>query len=92
MTDGLLKLHSNLHPLDGRDPVRRHEERWADERHSVDDLFYIVRTLMPYGRPATLSQQEYIDIIAYLLMMNGYPAGAQALPWIRACSAHNNMA
>jgi hypothetical protein len=56
------------------------EERWADERHSVDDLFYIVRTLMPYGRPATLSQQEYIDIIAYLLMMNGYPAEAQSLP------------
>jgi hypothetical protein len=23
--------------------------RWADDRHSVDDLFYIVRTLMPYG-------------------------------------------
>ena len=56
------------------------EERWADERHSVDDLFYIVRTLMPYGRPATLSKQEYIDIVAYLLMMNGYPAGAQSLP------------
>ena len=56
------------------------EERWADERHSVDDLFYIVRTLMPYGRRATLSQQEYIDIIAYLLMMNGYPAEAQSLP------------
>jgi S-disulfanyl-L-cysteine oxidoreductase SoxD len=56
------------------------EERWADEKHSVDDLFYIVRTLMPYGRPATLSKQEYIDIIAYLLMMNGYPAGVQALP------------
>jgi|SRR5215467_5569289 len=56
------------------------EERWADEKHSVDDLFYIVRTLMPYGTPATLSKQEYIDIVAYLLMMNGYPAGAQALP------------
>jgi hypothetical protein len=56
------------------------EERWADEKHSVDDLFYIVRTLMPYGRPATLSKQEYIDIVAYLLMMNGYPAGTQALP------------
>ena len=56
------------------------EERWADEKHSVDDLFYIVRTLMPYGRPATLSKQEYIDIVAYLLMMNGYPAGVQALP------------
>lgn len=56
------------------------EERWADEKHSVDDLFYIVRTLMPYGKPATLSKQEYIDIIAYLLKMNGYPAGAHALP------------
>jgi cytochrome c5 len=56
------------------------EERWADEKHSVDDLFYIVRTLMPYGRPATLSKGEYIDIVAYLLLMNGYPAGAQELP------------
>lgn len=46
----------------------------------MDDLFYIVRTLMPYETPATLSKQEYIDIIAYLLMMNGHPAGAQALP------------
>ena len=54
--------------------------RWADQRHSVDDLFYIIRTLMPYGQPATLSKQEYIDIIAYILMVNGYPAGAQPLP------------
>ena len=54
--------------------------RWADERHSVDDLFYIIRTPMPYGQPATLSKREYIDIIAYILMVNGYPAGAQPLP------------
>ena len=54
--------------------------RWADDRHSVDDMFYIIRTLMPYGQPATLSKQEYIDIIAYILMVNGYPAGAQPLP------------
>ncbi|MBV8459241.1 MAG: cytochrome c [Acetobacteraceae bacterium] len=54
--------------------------RWADDHHSVDDLFYIIRTLMPYGQPATLSKQEYIDIIAYILMVNGYPAGAQPLP------------
>ena len=56
------------------------EVRWEDEKHSVDDLFYILRTLMPYENPATLSKQEYIDIDAYLLMMNGHPAGAQALP------------
>jgi cytochrome c len=54
--------------------------RWADDHHSVDDLFYIIRTLMPYGQPATLSKQEYIDIIAYVLMVNGYSAGAQPLP------------
>ena len=54
--------------------------RWADDHHSVDDLFYIIRTLMPYGQPATLSKPEYIDIIAYILMVNGYPAGAQPLP------------
>jgi mono/diheme cytochrome c family protein len=53
--------------------------RWADEKHSVDDLFYIVRMLMPYGQPATLSKQDYIDIVAYILMMNGYPAGDRAL-------------
>ena len=56
------------------------QARWADEKHSVGDLFYIVRTLMPYGQPATLSKREYIDIIAYVLMMNGYSAGTRALP------------
>ena len=53
--------------------------RWADDYHSVDDLFYIIRTLMPYGQPATLSKHEYVDIIAYILMVNGYPAGAEPL-------------
>src|SRR5215813_6668034 len=53
--------------------------RWADDHHSVDDLFYIIRTLMPYGQPATLSKQEYIDVIAYILMANGYPATAEPL-------------
>ena len=70
--------------LEGRSSVplsgATFQARWADEKHSVGDLFYIVRTLMPYGQPATLSKHEYIDIIAYLLMMNGYPAGARALP------------
>jgi S-disulfanyl-L-cysteine oxidoreductase SoxD len=70
--------------LEGRSSVplsgATFQARWADEKRSVGDLFYIVRTLMPYGQPATLSKPEYIDIIAYVLMMNGYPAGARALP------------
>jgi cytochrome c len=67
-------------------------EARAGEKHSVDDLFYVVRTVMPYGKPATLSKQEYIDIIAYLLMMNGHPAGAQALPLDPSVLGHNNKA
>jgi hypothetical protein len=47
---------------------------------------------MPYGKPATLSKQEYIDIIAYLLMMNGHPAGAQPLPLDPSVLGHNNKA
>jgi hypothetical protein len=47
---------------------------------------------MPYGKPATLSKQEYIDIIAYLLMMNGHHAGAQALPLDPSVLGHNNKA
>lgn len=73
---GLMLEGRNSVPLSGA----TFQARWADEKHSVDDLFYIVRTLMPYGQPATLSKQEYIDIIAYILMMNRYPAGARALP------------
>ena len=73
---GMMLEGRNSVPLSGA----TFQARWADENHSIDDLFYIVRTLMPYGKPASLSKQEYIDIIAYILMINGYPAGAQALP------------
>lgn len=54
--------------------------RWADGQHTVDDLFYIVRTQMPYSEPGKLSRQQYIDVIAYVLKVNGYPAGDGELP------------
>jgi len=73
---GMMLEGQNSTPLSGA----TFQVRWADEKHTVDDLFYIVRTLMPYGQPATLSKQEYVDIVAYILMMNGYPAGDRALP------------
>ena len=73
---GMMLEGQNSVPLSGA----TFQVRWADEKHTVDDLFYIVRTLMPYGQPATLSKQEYVDIVAYILMMNGYPAGDRALP------------
>ncbi|MFN7928410.1 MAG: PQQ-binding-like beta-propeller repeat protein, partial [Blastocatellia bacterium] len=47
---------------------------------SVDDLFFITRTQMPYGAGGSLSQQEYIDIVAHLLRANGHRAGERELP------------
>jgi len=49
--------------------------RWADGQHTLDDLFYIVRTQMPYSAPGSLAKQQYVDVIAYVLKMNGYEAG-----------------
>ena len=54
--------------------------RWADLEHSVDDLLYITRTLMPYSDPGSLSKHEYLDIVTYILKVNGYPAGSSDLP------------
>ncbi len=49
--------------------------RWEDGSHSLDDLYYIVRTLMPNTAPGSLSKAEYADVVAYILQVNGYPVG-----------------
>jgi len=54
--------------------------KWEDGKHTVDDLYYIARTSMPYSAPGKLSKQEYIDVIAYVLKVNGYRAGELELP------------
>src|SRR5262245_12414520 len=55
-------------------------DRWARGDKTVDDLYYITRTQMPFGAGNTLSRQQYIDTVAYLLKVNGYKAGARELP------------
>jgi mono/diheme cytochrome c family protein len=46
----------------------------------VFDLFDLLRATMPDENPGTLSNQEYIDIVGYMMKLNGVPAGATALP------------
>ncbi len=29
--------------------------KWADGKHSIDDLYFVIRTQMPYGAPGTLT-------------------------------------
>jgi quinoprotein glucose dehydrogenase len=51
--------------------------RW--EGLSVGALFQRIRRTMPQSRPQSLSDNTYIDIIAFLLDANGYPSGQRHL-------------
>jgi PQQ-dependent dehydrogenase (methanol/ethanol family) len=57
----------------------RFTSKWADGKHTVDDLYFVIRTQMPYGAPGTLTDQQYIDIVAFVLQGNGYQPGSKAL-------------
>lgn len=55
--------------------------RWEDGKHTLDDLFFIVRSLMPNNAPGSLTKAQYADVVAYILKVNGYPAGdAELIP------------
>jgi mono/diheme cytochrome c family protein len=46
----------------------------------VEALFEHISTKMPQNRPGSLSAQEYIDVVAYMLQLNRRPAGDRELP------------
>lgn len=52
----------------------------AWDGRSVDDLFQLLRTTMPQDDPGGLSSGEYVGVIAYILELNGFPAGSTQLP------------
>ena len=52
--------------------------RW--QGRTAGDLFDKTRTTMPTGAPASLSQQQYLDITAYLLQVNGIVAAKELSP------------
>jgi mono/diheme cytochrome c family protein len=51
---------------------------WNNRR--VFDLYDILVNTMPLDDPGSLSEQEYVDVVAYILQINGHPAGKAALP------------
>jgi S-disulfanyl-L-cysteine oxidoreductase SoxD len=42
-------------------------------------LFEIIRTRMPEDNPGSLTRRQYVDMLAYILELNGMPAGEQEL-------------
>lgn len=52
-------------------------EGWEGE--SAYDLFDQLRNTMPEDAPGSLRTKEYVAIVAYLLELNGVPAGSEEL-------------
>jgi mono/diheme cytochrome c family protein len=48
-------------------------------RYKVGDIFTIVSQNMPATQPGSLPHETYVDIMAFLLQQNGYPAGDKPL-------------
>ncbi len=43
--------------------------------YSAGDLFERIRSTMPVTGPGSLSAQDYVDVLAYILSANKFPAG-----------------
>jgi S-disulfanyl-L-cysteine oxidoreductase SoxD len=52
--------------------------RWAGR--SILTLYDTIRLTMPYNAPAGLSREQYSDIVASMLRLNGAPPGDVPLP------------
>lgn len=48
-------------------------EAWGED--TLDNLFAVIRQRMPENRPGSLDEGTYLDILAYILQRNEYPAG-----------------
>ncbi|MCZ6617540.1 MAG: cytochrome c [Gammaproteobacteria bacterium] len=49
------------------------------EERSLGDLFAKIQTEMPPANPNSLPSGSYLDILAYLLQVNGFPGGEEKL-------------
>jgi len=46
---------------------------------TLDDLLFVIQTTMPLGNVKSVSADEQVAILAYILQENGYPAGGTPL-------------
>ena len=47
---------------------------------SIGDLVDLTRKSMPKDNETTLTRQQYVDVTAHVLRVNGFPAGQTELP------------
>ncbi len=51
---------------------------------SVSDIFTYMTTNMPMNAPASLSHDQYVNVMAFILSKNGYKAGGSPLSFSSA--------
>ena len=66
--------------------------RARSERLTVGDMFSFLAQQMPLNEPGTLRRDEYVDIMAFILRANGYPAGRTALTYSAAMKSRVRIA
>lgn len=52
-------------------------EHWRED--NVGSFYHVMKTTMPRGGPASLADKAYLEIMAYILQTNGFPAGTTEL-------------
>lgn len=75
------------------DTARFTGEQFVDpwEGKPLKDVWDIASGTMPEDNPGSLAQQEYGDIIAYFLQLNGFATGEAELPGNAAAMANIKM-
>ena len=63
----------------GAPPLRGAPFMTSMEQKGVAAVFDYVTATMPADDPASLEDDEYLDILAYLIQANGFPAGTREL-------------
>jgi mono/diheme cytochrome c family protein len=64
----------------GRGPALVGDQVMANwETENLSTLFSRLKTTMPRNNPGSLSDDVYVDLLAYVLQANAYPAGSEPL-------------
>ena len=56
--------------------------KWS--RRTAGNLYQLIQTSMPETAPGSLSPEETVELVSYILRMNGFEAGSTELPTDRA--------
>ena len=62
----------------------QHDHAGTKTHLTVGDMFGYIVSNMPMNAPASLSHDQYVAVLSYILNKNGYPAGSKPLTYASA--------